>query len=992
MFRHAAGSRRNAPERAGARLAPRSSRVKGCRVTSARWLSFAAGALLFLAGPGGDAGAEEAPPPAISNLGEADTTKAAKLEHEGRYDDAVPLYERAIAARVRAFGDPSPEVAAALDGLASVHVARGDFTAAEPLYARALAMLELSPRLVAERASVLSNLADLRFQLGDYDGAERYEREALALREASLGPDHPDVAISLSGLGRLHVFRGDHARAEPLLLRMLAIYERTPGKDGADLAIGLSALGAFYARRGDRERAEPLLDRARMIREKALGGDHPAVAMVLHNLGTMYLHAGDLARAEPILERVRAIREKSLGKDHPELATTLNNLAELHLLRGDPTGARPLYERALAIRERALGDEHPEVAKSLDRLASLRLSMGDVDAAVSLHERAGHVVEHVLGLGLSTGSEAQKLAFDASYDEHVDRAISAHAWSAPNDARARRLALTTVLRHKGLVLDAMANGLAALRRHLTADDRALLERLASVESKLSARIHRGPGRLPPDEHRRLVDALEAERQTLEAELGARSARFREERRTVTVDAVQAALPEGAALVEIARYRPFDPGARTERARFAAPARYAAYVLRRTGEPAFADLGPAAAIDEAAATFRAALGGAGLGPDPKPAARAAYARIVAPLAALVGDARRIFLSPDADLALVPFAAMMDAEGRYLLERYSVVYLTSGRDLLRGKDRAPAREGPLVLAAPAYGVPSSSPPPADGKRGRRARDLQDHLPVAPLPETLKEASAIATRLPGARVLVGAAATEGAVKAARGPEVLHLATHGFFFEHGQGTESPLVRSGLLLAGANTLNGGGDDDGILTALEASELDLSGTRLVVLSACSTALGKATSGEGVYGLRRALSIAGAETIAMSLWDADDEATRALMTRYYDELRRGAGRGEAMRRAQLALLALPETAHPNLWASFIVSGSDEPMDARSVDPPRAAPSARGCACRATGELELGLWPAVAAAIAAVAAACARRRSPPTSSLVERRLVEEQRGAR
>jgi hypothetical protein len=202
--------------------------------------------------------------------------------------------------------------------------------------------------------------------------------------------------------------------------------------------------------------------------------------------------------------------------------------------------------------------------------------------------------------------------------------------------------------------------------------------------------------------------------------------------------------------------------------------------------------------------------------------------------------------------------------------------------------------------------------------------------------------------------------------------------------------VRSGIALASANRREVAGED-GVLTALEASGLDLYGTKLVVLSACETGVGEASAGEGVYGLRRALVIAGAEAQVMSLWKVDDGATRVLMTTYYEKLEAGGGRSEAMREAQRALLGRKEMAHPYYWAAFIVSGQGAALDGRPVTPDFSAPapppapakvppSARGCACAQAGAgaaADPGGLLAAGAALAAFAgraagAASARRR--------------------
>ena len=212
--------------------------------------------------------------------------------------------------------------------------------------------------------------------------------------------------------------------------------------------------------------------------------------------------------------------------------------------------------------------------------------------------------------------------------------------------------------------------------------------------------------------------------------------------------------------------------------------------------------------------------------------------------------------------------------------------------------------------------------------------------PLPGTGEEAAALAKVLPNARVYTGAEATEVLLKQLRAPSILHIATHGFFLRQpsagtssldgsasvaaakSQATtrEDSLVLSGLALAGANRRSSGGGQDGILTALEATGLDLWGTRMVVLSACDTGIGDTRDGEGVYGLRRALVLAGSESQVMSLWQVSDEATRDLMIAYYRRLRAGEGRADAMRNVQLSLLrAQRQQAHPFFWASFIQSG-------------------------------------------------------------------------
>jgi len=894
----------------------------------------------------------------------------------GDYAKAEPLYQRALSIREKSLGPDHLEVARSLNNLAVLYRAKGDYAKAEPLYQRALSVQTKAhgPNHL-DVGNTYNNLAILYRAQGDYDKAEPFYQLALSIRERALGPDHPAIAVSLFNLAILYDDKGDYAKAEPLFHRALSMREKSLGPNHPEVALFINSLAILYKNKGDYSKAEPLYQRALSIMEKALAPDHPDVAFCLNNLAVIYNDKGDYAKAEPLYQRALSIWEKRLGPNHPDVAPSLNNLAILYRAKGDYSKAEALYQRALSILEKSLGPEHPSIAQSiynfaglykvkgdyakaapmyqralsimektlgpdhshvassLSSLALLHRSRGEIKEAITLQARANEISERNLSRNLMAGSERQKLAYLALYSKETNLTFSLHNLSATDDSQALNLAFTTLLRRKGRGLDAMTDAIAALRRNAAPQDQTLFDQLTDLRRQLAVLTLRGPDAANPETYRVRIKPLEEQYEKVEAELSARSAAFRAQSQPVTLAAVQAALPVDSALVEFAVYTPLEP--QSEKSK---PARYLAYVLPAQGGPKWADLGEAAVIDGAVAAWRKTLmaeedkSGKLRFKDARPLARELDELIMRPVRSLIGKTQRLLISPDGLLNLIPFAALVDESGEYLVSKYTISYLTSGRDLLRLQAPQKSKSDPLVVANPSFGLPDPS------------RTLLK--PLQPLLASEDEAMAIKTVLPEASLLLREQATEAALKQAKAPWILHVATHGFFFSDQQkappplargvfgedplrmsdmqlskwaaSVKDPLLRSGLALTGANK-GKSGDDDGLLTALEAAGMDLWGTKLVVLSACDTGVGEVKNGEGVQGLRRALVLAGSESQVMSLWPVSNEATRDLMIAYYKTLMRGEGRGAALRQIQLQLLRSKNRRHPFYWAAFIQSG-------------------------------------------------------------------------
>ncbi|MEA5442277.1 CHAT domain-containing tetratricopeptide repeat protein [Cyanobium gracile] len=883
------------------------------------------------------------------------------------YVQAEPLYRRALAIREKSLGPKHPDLANSLNKLGDFYVRQLRYQEAEPLYMRALTIQEIStdsnPRqmglglaklallyerqgrhaeaeslfrrslAIAEKsqghdqrliAISLSNLASVLASQGRYGEAEPLYQRSLAIREKTLGAEHIDTSKSLNNLASLYVKQGRNAEAAPLFRRALSINEKVLGTEHADTGTILSNL-AYLNNEQDRfGEVEPLLKRALAIQEKSLVAEHPDIARNLNNLGTFYFGQGRYGEAEPLIRRALAIREKMLGPDHPDTATSLNNLASLYRKQSRFIDAEPLYKRALVILENRLGGEHPSTATIIDSLALLHLNQKDYPSARALLSRVSRTQANWLVRELPLQPRELRGGLLA---EQSDAPATIYAL-LDQDPGARELALQTRLNRQGLLAE-----IEQRQQRLAASGpqtRELADRIGAIDRQLASVS------LPADRR----PELQKQRLQLEGDLYRSLPNLRIE--AVSTAQVAAALPRKGALVEFQRYRPWQVAAGGKGSW--GPPRYVALVLQADGRSVSVPLGEAAGIDAAVAKAHGATAKNEV--DPAPLWAEVSRLVLDPLQAQLGGVEDLFLSPDGELHRIPFAVLPAGKDRQRLlsEAVRLRVVTTGRDLVRLQQPPKAGGSPVVMANPAYGVAAGTAGAgAGGTQGgqQRSSALRGGLTWDPLPATKAEATQVATLLGAGAPIVAEQATAARALQQKGPLIFHIATHGFFFpapepeeRKGEGAarglgvaEDPLLRSGLVLSGANAPERNPADDGYLTAAEATGMDLEGTELVVLSACETGLGDVRSGEGVYGLQRAFTVAGSRATLLSLWKVDDAATAAFMAAYYGRLRQGEGRAEALTATQADFRrhADPLYRDAYVWGAFQLTGDWRPIE-------------------------------------------------------------------
>lgn len=940
---------------------------------------------------------------------------------QGRYSEAENLFHQTQEILKKAVSEDNMLYVTALNNLGILYTATGSYGHAEAQFRQAADVLSRGDKDPSAYATSLVNLANLYVAMGRYDRAEPLSQQALEILKKDFGEAQPSYAKALNIIAMLDFRLGRLDDAEHVWKQSLDVLTKTVGEEHPDYAVALVNLGVFYTSRKRYDQAEPLLRRAVDSLKKSVSKESPQYSTALNDLAEVYIGTGRYAEAEPLLRQCLEIDENSLGNQHPQYANRLVNLGGLYAKTNRAAQAEPLLRQAVAITRKAEGESHPNYALALSNLATTLAMLKHQDEASSLLLQSLQAQWENLTQNFPVMSSQQKRQFfdQAGFSQndliwglifqgggpHPDVGLQAALLS-------KQLLFEAARQESGALASTVATASPAWQEQWHRREQ-LRRQFAAIALQTMAKADRTPEAQSKPADSSLVATVAGQIETLEEQLRRGNPAYNQQAllQKVEVADVRRSLLPGQALIEYIDYDPYDFATGTWKDR-----RYGTLVLLGgSGKVLAVDLGAETAVDEAVRHLRTKVRDSidrfkSMQPSPHQIrvsedeigiASSALRKLVwQPLETHLVGIKRVYVAPDGLLSLIPFECLArrasSGAWRYLAEDRELVYLGTGRDLGRlaltahvddrrpktavlignpAFDALPAQLASVVAGLqPAPGpkrLASANLPGATSTLGGtvsagavRLQVPHEWPQVAVLGEMVERAGTQLKRLGwSVTTLEGRAAVEEAAEAVQAPRILQFATHGYVLDRPAsgvaGWDNPLLRSMLLLAGANRwepqqsvfyhlgrqvltesevrARGLSEQqleasrlhlsDGILTAYEVTGMNLQGTELVNLTACETGLGEVTP-DGVVGLRQAFLLAGARALTMSMWEVPADQTAQQISQFYDnwlggEGKRPASRYEAFRAAQLTALARARqnegAGHPFFWAGIVYVG-------------------------------------------------------------------------
>ncbi|MDQ3843383.1 MAG: CHAT domain-containing protein [Bacteroidota bacterium] len=872
-----------------------------------------------------------------------------------KYDKALPYFQEALAIRKKVLGEEHPDYARSLISIGNLYKQRGENEKALPYFQELLAIRK---KVLGEEhkdyALSLTFLALSYHQIGKYDKALPLYQEALTILKKVLGEEHEDYAYTLNFLGTLYQNMGEYNEAMHYLQQALVIREKVLGKNSEFYGHTLKQIAILYHDMGEYDKALPLYKQSLEIIRNTAGEENPSSAYILNRLGVLYNDMGELDKALSYNQQALDIRKRLFGEEHEEYAGSLNDMALLYYKINEYDSAVLYSEKALNIRKNVLGEGHPAYINSLNGLGQVYSAKGNAPAAALLFIQASAAKLKFLTSTYSALSEQEKmncLRTEAAQFSYLPSLLFTQKSLQPSSLRQL---YTHELTLKGMILEDQHKVLSSIRKSTDSTAMQLYEQWRSNKDFLGKQLL-----LPIKQRASDLDSLEEVTNQLEQQLSRSSTAFRSQQQSqsITLKDIAEKLSTGRAAIEFIRF-PFFNRKWTDSTLYAA-----LVLLPQDSVPRFIPLFEEKQLQHLLASYTIEQlysdikGGGATNNTSGSAGDSLYQLIWQPLESCLKDVHTIYYAPVGLLHRIAFQALRFDSTRYLIDKYQVNQVLSTRTVAVPSELAPKPLSASVWGNIEYDLQYSMNKSLASGRGIRGHSVTDtsvsffnfynkdtrglrgrgwdrlvftSQEIDSLKKLFKKENISVT------TLSGTIATEEAFKALDGksPQVLHLATHGFSIpikeqktkdKDGDNNsftvqQNPMFRSGLVLAGGNHAWVGkpaipGREDGILTAYEIAQMDLSNTDLVVLSACETALGDVQGNEGVIGLQRAFKMAGVKQMIVSLWSVYDEPTMELITLFYRNWLGGQSTREALRNAQLKMKE--KYSDPYYWAGFVV---------------------------------------------------------------------------
>lgn len=879
--------------------------------------------------------------------------KAGIYKDMGKYEKALPLYYAALDNAEKSIGRSHLIYGVYQNDLAALYYNMGLYEKALPLYQESLdKTLQNHGKEHVEYGTRLNNLAVLYEAMGAHEKSLPLYQEALENTGKTLGKDHATYGMKLNNLAGYYQRMGQYDKALTAYLASLENTEKALGRDHPYYGIRLNNLGGLYELTGQYEKALPLYLEAIKNTKNSLGKKHPYYASRLNNLAIYYETHGEYAKALELYLEGKAITEQHLGKEHPEYGVSLSNLAGFFKNTGKYNDALPLYMEALQIAEKKLGKQHPVYADRLYSLASLYYAMKQPAQVMALCQEFWELKKKQISGSFSFLSENEKNALIKTMEIQFQSMQRFYWMYAEYSVSTAGFSYDLELATKGMILAAGIQMQSAIRSSGDSQTMGLYDNWLFLRAAIARQQA-----LPLENQRSDLSALQEQAEEMEARLARQSAELtgRQDIGLVNWKQIQQQLGEQEVAIEFASFG-YGKGNYS-----ADSTLYVAIVLRKQdATPRIVQLCTQKQLDSLLTkrntddpAFISGLyrGGQLHSPRQEMAhTRKLYELVWKPFDSMLNAGDRIHFAPAGRLHQLAFAAIPYGKNqgllsdRYRLNQMSTTAMLTTREKHKKPEQIALVGGVDYETFERVGPHGDSATSFSGQSADTMAESEENW--AYLEGTLAEVKNLAAQAAAANirytVLEGKDASEERIKAMAGaasPDVLHIATHGFFFPNPGKTSdrletaksgatvfkssaNALNRSGILLSGANKSwqDAGaakGREDGIYTAQEASYVPLFNTELVVLSACETGLGDIKGSEGVYGLQRAFKAAGAKYIMMSLWKVPDAETAAFMSEFYQHYLGGLSIPDAFEQAQQFMRNM-HRKDPHKWAAFVLT--------------------------------------------------------------------------
>lgn len=883
---------------------------------------------------------------------------ASLYEQKSEFKKSEELFQKVWAFDKENLGEDHPNTIIDMNNLAGIYRKQGKYALAEDYFTKALnGLIRVLGVGHPESISVANNLALLYENQGIYDKAEPLLKDALKRATQTLGKENPKTLAMMNNLALLYESQGVFKQSEPLYNKAIILNRSIFGPEHENTVASINNLAYLYLVQEKYNAAGERFESVYKIWKKTFGNKNQKTLKALNNLARVYHKQGRLKEAEKSFQTALRLRKELLGEGHPDVIRSLIDISTLYVTQKRFTLAEKSLTETLTVAEKSLGDKHPYTFEALNNLADFYELQNMQEKALKIRENGFDKRTQFFERVLWASGENTRQAYITLHKDEQDKYLNLLAHK--RDQKAAKDALYVSLERKGLILKIASEIHKIVQMSDSPELSAKATALDKKRKELSAKTLAGPVEESSKQFQQKLVDLENELNDLQAELSRASLAYHVTSQKVEIDEVLEKIEPNDILIDYIAYK--EKGVAKILAVTVKKEMKSCYLFFDCGEVKLniIPIGDLETITKAVSEYRSTIQDEDAEEEDLLASgQETYELIWKPLMSEIGKRESVYLVPDSILHLLPFDALIDKNENFLIQNLDIKILSSVRDIVI-PPLPPAKGEFMIFAGPDYDIEnmkSKIRKISDKRSGiDRSMKISSHglrsLSFDPLDgaelegKTIKQVSE--DKKTSSTIYIQRSAEENKLRNIDlPPQMLHIATHGFFLQAEErlkkrllsvqrgGThttpppgDNPLLRAGLAFAGINANapflgDIDTDNDGVLTAMEVLGLRLSGTRLVVLSACETGVGEIHAGEGVYGLRRSFQEAGVTNVVNSLWPVSDEGTRMLMENFYKNIYDGMLPRKALRASQREMMD-SEWNHPYYWSAFVMVTRKQP---------------------------------------------------------------------